>query len=94
MCAKRRSDEGDLGIDHIRLSTPLLDFWVDLRLFSSEDRWMAVAVIADEPEIGLGMSRHEAIGRALEALGTEAATAFVESLGRTDRGGREDLPAT
>ena len=37
-----------------RLSASAYDFWVDVRLRCFGDRWVAVADIADEPELGLG----------------------------------------
>jgi hypothetical protein len=37
----------------LRLTHPALDFWVDVRLFQSEDRWLAVADLASTPEVAV-----------------------------------------
>lgn len=60
-----------------RLTTPAVDFWVDVRVRSWGDRWLAVADISGEPEIGLGRTAHQALAGALVALGPEAAQAFL-----------------
>jgi len=61
----------------LRLTDPALDFWVDVRLRSWGDRWLAVADIAGESEVGLGRSAREALGNALTPLGELAARAFL-----------------
>lgn len=62
-----------------RLTAPAMDFWVDVRLCSlgGGDRWLAVADIAGEPEIGLGLTARRAIEGALAALGPQTAQAFL-----------------
>lgn len=54
-----------------------LDFTVDVRLARFGDRWLAVADIADEPEVGLGQSARQALEAALASLGDVAARALL-----------------
>lgn len=44
---------------------------------------MAIACLANEPEIGLGDSRADAIRQALQTLGAEATGALIEGLQTT-----------
>ena len=60
-----------------RLTAPAVDFWVDVRLRSWGDRWLAVADIAGEPEMGLGGSARQALEGALASLGLQTARAFL-----------------
>lgn len=60
-----------------RLITPVVDFCVDVRLRTWRDRWLAVADIAGEPEIGLGQSARQALEGALASLGPGTARAFL-----------------
>jgi len=60
-----------------RLTAPAVDFWVDVRLRSWGDRWLAVADIAGEPELGLGGSARQALEGALASLGGRTARAFL-----------------
>ena len=41
-------------VHHLRLSDPELDFWIDVRATVANGRWLAVADLADTPELGLG----------------------------------------
>ena len=50
---------------------------MDVRLRSWGDRWLAVAEIAGEPEIGLGGNARAALEGALASLGQRAASAFL-----------------
>lgn len=59
------------------LSAPDLDFWVDARLVTHEGRWIAVAIIAGEPELGWGSSTRAAMQMALTSLGPEAAHSLM-----------------
>jgi len=52
----------------LRLTHPDRDFWVDVRVREFDGRWLAVADLADEPEIGLGSTSREAVMRALRSL--------------------------
>ena len=60
-----------------RLTAAGFEFWVDVRLRSWGDRWLAVADISGEPEIGLGQTARRALEGALESLGRRAARAFL-----------------
>jgi hypothetical protein len=65
----------------IRLSSPALDFHVDVRLTSRAGRWVAVAEIAGEREIGLGRTAHEALAASLWPLGRDAAAVLLADPG-------------
>jgi hypothetical protein len=56
----------------VRLSPPSLDFWVDVRLRSFGDRWIAAAAIAGRHEIGIGISARQALMASLSPLGEGA----------------------
>jgi hypothetical protein len=62
---------------NFRLTASDLDFWVDVRLRSFGDRWIAVADIGGDPEIGVGATAREALAGSLGSLGDRAATAFL-----------------
>ena len=53
----------------LRLRHPDLVFHVDVTLTEHEGRWLAVAMLADEPDIGTGTDPREALRAALAALG-------------------------
>lgn len=81
-----------------RLTAPGIDFWVDVRLRSWGDHWLAVADICGEPEIGLGYSARRAVEGALASLGGHVAqallkdpevAAFTSESSRCDRSGEE-----
>lgn len=57
-----------------RLSSPRLDFYVDARLHDFSGRWLAVADIAGDMEIGLGRTAGDALVASLASLGVEAVT--------------------
>jgi hypothetical protein len=59
------------------LRAPSLDFSVDVDLRNFDGRWLAVAHIADEHELGLGESAREALTAALSCLGPRAAQALL-----------------
>ncbi len=61
----------------IRLSSPAVDFHVDVRLTNHGARWVAVARIAGEREIGLGRTAHEALAASIVSLGREAAAILL-----------------
>lgn len=62
---------------NVRLSPPSLDFWVDVRLRSFGDRWIAAADIAGDVEIGLGSSARLALMAALGSLGERARSVLL-----------------
>lgn len=70
-------------VHYLRLTHPELDFWVDVRLHEFDGRWLAVADLAGEPDLGMAQEPREALRHALTSLGTRlsrelAASAQVE----------------
>jgi hypothetical protein len=55
-----------------RLTSPDLDFFVDVRLRDFGGRWLAVADIAGEWEMGLGRTARYALVASLSSLGPKA----------------------
>jgi hypothetical protein len=53
----------------VRLTHPALDFWVDVRLFQSKGRWLAVADLASTPEVAVASRPDLAVLLALWPLG-------------------------
>jgi hypothetical protein len=49
------------SVQHVRLTHPALDFWIDVRLREFDGRWLAVADVADAPELGIGKTAAEAL---------------------------------
>lgn len=62
----------------LRLRASALDFWVDVRLCSFGGRWIAVADIGGEPELGLAGTVREALEDSLSSLGPSAAAKLLE----------------
>jgi hypothetical protein len=60
-----------------RLEAPALGFSAQIQIRSFGDRWMAVAEIAGEPQIGIGRNAREALEGALASLGQRVATACL-----------------
>ena len=52
----------------LRLTHPSVDFWIDVRLRQLNGRWLAVADLADEPDIGLGIEPTDALWQALASF--------------------------
>ena len=66
-----------LGSDlmqHFRPTTPNWIFWVDVRRREFDGKWLAVADLADQPDLGMGTEPREA---PLEAL-TQAIEVRIE----------------
>jgi hypothetical protein len=61
-------------VQHLRLTHPDLDFWIDVRVRKFDGRWLALADLADEPDLGTGTHPREALREALMALGPRLAT--------------------
>jgi hypothetical protein len=61
-----------LVIVYLRLSAPCLGFYVDVRLCDLGGRWLAVAVIAGEYEIGVGTTVRMALTGSLVSMGPDA----------------------
>ena len=68
-------------VERMRLASPQLGFWVDVQLVTHEDRWLAVALVSGDPEIGLGNSPQEAIRDSLSTLGRAAASLLAATAG-------------
>jgi hypothetical protein len=64
---------------NLRLRDPSLDFWVDVRVIRRHSRFLAVADLADVPEIGLGHSLEDAVAEAIAPIGPVAASALLRS---------------
>ncbi len=61
------------------LSAPDLDFWVEVHLVTHDGRWIAVAAIAGEPELGWGSGMRAAMQMALSSLGPDAVRKLIRS---------------
>jgi hypothetical protein len=57
----------------LRLTHPALDFWVDVRLLRSGDKWLAVADLASTPEMAVASRPDLAVLLALWPLGPSVA---------------------
>jgi hypothetical protein len=78
-----------------QLRASSLDFYVDVRLRQFDGRWLAVAQIGDEPEIGLGTTARDALAAALSPLGPAATNELLAdpalwAVSRTVAGEDED----
>lgn len=62
---------------NFRIGAPTLDFYVDVRLRNFGGRWLAVADISGDHEIGLGRTAREALTASLSSLGSAAARALL-----------------
>lgn len=62
-----------LPVQHLRISDPNLDFWIDVRLMEHNGRWLAVADLADTPELGVGHDPQSALREALSPFGSTVA---------------------
>ena len=64
----------------LRLRHPDLVFYVDVTLTEHEGRWLAVVMLADEPDIGTGTDPCEALQAALAALGEPFASELARDV--------------
>lgn len=64
-------------MQHLRLTNPGLDFWIDVRLREFDGHWLAVADLADTPEVGSGETPAEALRSALSPFGTKLLNELV-----------------
>jgi hypothetical protein len=69
----------DAQAAHVRLTDSGLDFRVDVRILERAGRWLAVADLADEADIGTGEDPRQALRAALAALGEPIATEMAEA---------------
>lgn len=70
----------------LRLTHPDLPFWVDVRLMENDGRWLAVADLADEPDVGTGDDPRTAIAAALASLGEPYVTDMADQAMAQGRG--------
>jgi hypothetical protein len=63
----------------LRLRHPDLPFRIDVTLSEKGGRWLAVAMLADEPDIGTGEGPRQALHAAPEALGESYASDLAAS---------------
>ena len=66
-------------VHRLRLRHPDLAFHIDVTLTEHEGRWLATAMLADEPDIGTGSDPREALRAALAALGEPFASDLTHS---------------
>ena len=52
----------------LRLTHPALDFWIDVRVRQLNGRWLAVADLAGEPDVGVGDTPSQALWDALSSF--------------------------
>jgi hypothetical protein len=62
----------------IRLASPALDFHVDVRLTQRHGRWVAVALISGEREVGVGRTAPQALAASIATLGRDAAILLAD----------------
>lgn len=60
-----------------RVSAPTLDFYVDVRLRDFAGRWLAVADISGEYEVGIGPDPNLALMGSLTSLGPHATSQLL-----------------
>lgn len=61
-------------MNRLRLRHPDLDFWIDVRVRHVNGHWLAVADLADEPDIGVGDAPTEAMWAALSSFSNHPAS--------------------
>jgi hypothetical protein len=64
-----------------RLRSPDLDFWVVITVIGSDDRWLAVAWIGGDAEVGYGDKSASAVADALSSLGSGATADLMAGFG-------------
>jgi hypothetical protein len=57
-----------MEVQKLRLTHPALDFWMDVRLREFDGRWLAVADLAGDSDVGGGDMPSEALWHALWSL--------------------------
>ena len=65
----------------IHLSSPAVDFEVDVRLTRRDDRWVAVARVRGQSQVGLGRTAREALAASVGHLDRRAAAALLAEPG-------------
>ncbi|MEP7378164.1 MAG: hypothetical protein ABI725_01225 [Chloroflexota bacterium] len=74
----------------LRLTSDSLPFWVNVDLRDYNGRWVAVADLAGERELGLGVFAREAVLDAVAALRREDREGLVVDLARKLRAQNDD----
>ncbi len=67
-------------MQHLRLTHRELGFWVDVRLRAFDAGWLAVADLADEPDVGVSKDPRRAVEDALLSLGMTIAREMTASV--------------
>lgn len=62
---------------NFRIGAEQLDFYVDVRLQNFGGRWLAIADISGDHELGLGRSAREALSASLSSLGPTDVTTLL-----------------
>lgn len=70
------------AIRELRLTHPDLDFWIEVRVRDFGGRWLAVADLAGQPEVGVGETVDAALNGALNAFEVPLRTDLRESAKR------------
>lgn len=70
----------------LRLTDPELDFWIDVRLRHFGGRWLAVADLADTPDVGVSTDRDVAVLLALWSLGPDTARRMASQMSAVSTG--------
>ena len=68
----------------IRLTAESLPFWVEVDVRDYDSRWIAVADLAGEHDLGLGLTARQAIKEALASLGPRTAAEVLSGVGDLD----------
>ena len=66
-----------LGAMKLRLAAASVPFWVDVTVRDFGGRWLAVAQLAGEFELGVGTSARAALADAIACLGADAQDALL-----------------
>lgn len=67
-------------MQRLRLRSRDLDFWVDFTVIGLDDRWLAVAWIGGDAEVGYGDKRETAIVNAMSSLGPTATADLMSGM--------------
>ena len=65
----------------MRLCAKSVDFWVDVKLYDEAGKYLAIAWIGGDPEIGHGRDAESAALNALRSFGSQVATDLMASEG-------------
>jgi hypothetical protein len=74
-----RTDDDPVRVLHLRLHHAIRMSYIDVTLTEHRGRWLASAMLADEPDIGTGSDPREALRASLAALGEPYASEIADS---------------